>query len=176
MLNFTGCTFYLLAKLIKHIKNSKHNFFNFLDNVLCKFFFTTACSVSTGYWLLTLGGPDVMPLSRSIMGTLFNIYVHGLIGVIMFIEVLIHKRDHHEHLYYKHLALVIGLGVVYFTTISLFAEFADVAIYPFLKLRMSIRIGVFIVLTILTFNSYQLYHFIVKNRFGNKDVDLYRLI
>ena len=168
MLNFAGCTFYLLAKFVKHAKNSDHSFFVYLDNVLCKFFFTTACSVCFGYWLLTLGGPDIMKMSSSLKGTVINIYVHGLIGVIMLFEVLFYKREHQDHLYYKHLILILILGIIYFTTITLFAEFADIAVYPFLAMDMSVRIGVFIVLTLLSFNSYQLYHFILKHRFGEK--------
>jgi hypothetical protein len=169
-LNFMGCTFYLLAKLIQQIKRSEHSFFEFLDNILCKFLFTSACSVCSGYWLLCLGGPNVMVMSHTAISWITNIYVHGLIGVIMFIEVLAYKREHHEHLYYNHLIISLGFGIVYFTIIALFSEFAHVSVYGFLKLDISIQIGVFIVLTLISFNCYQLYHFILKKRFPRRDV------
>jgi hypothetical protein len=165
MINFASCTLYLIAKLIKHAKKSEHGFFTFLDNVLFKFCFTTAGSVCFGYWLLSLGGPSVMPIASSWKGMTINIYVHGVIGLIMLFELLCFRREHQDQYYYRDLVVVIVFGIMYFTTISLFAEFADIAVYPFLKLEMSIRFGVFIVLSILSFNSYQLYHFILKRRF-----------
>jgi hypothetical protein len=169
MINFACCTFYFIAKLIKNIKSSENNFFNYLENILCKFFFTTAMSVCTGYWLLSLAGTGFMPMSRTWSGFITNVYVHGIIGIMMLLEVFFHKREHHEHLYYRHLAVILALGTIYFTIINLFAELVDITVYPFLKLDVKIRVGVFLVLTMLSFNSYQLYHFILKKRFREQN-------
>lgn len=113
-------------------------------------------------WLLaSLGGPEVMPMSKSFYGYIINIYIHGLITLCMIIEVLIHKREHLEQHFYQNLVILMVFSTIYYITITLFAEFADIANISFFNTEYIDKNRYF-----YRFNSYQLYHYIFQKRWS----------
>lgn len=174
ILSFTFSIFYLLIMLIYEIRLhlNKHDpdkyksvadckFYNLVRDRIFKFVFMMNLTVCTGYWSLLLGGDSVMSFNFHIF---LNVYLHFIIGVQIVLELLLTERRFKKDLFiYDYV-----IGLLIFTFYSFFliyiAKIHEMFIYPFLRLEVSQIIGVNLILILISFNVYQLSHFIVEKK------------
>lgn len=164
ILSFTCSTVYLIMKQIQLVKNIS---IHILEHRLFKFFYTMSMTVCFGFWLLTLGGEQIMPvtLNNSTKMLFINIYVHGFIGLFMFIDLIIYERKLNEDHYYVDLMILLVISIGYSALITMLTYNHDIIIYPFIKnVSLSASIGIFSVITLIMFNAYQSYHYILRRK------------
>lgn len=171
ILSFTCSTIYLILKQVQIIKLTTYEF---IENRLFKCLYSLSMMVCFGFWFLTLGGDSIMPYeSRDDATFLYvNIYLHGIIGLFMFIDLIIHERKVHEGHYYVDLIILIIITGCYSVFITMLSYNHDITVYPFIKnVELKTTIGLFSVVALILFNAYQSYYFIVRRKvnYSKKD-------
>lgn len=173
-LNFIFCVSYLFIIWIYELKFfinrkdeaktsaiKKTQLYNFIRNRVFKFAFTTCMTVCMGYWILALGGEKVMTFNFNIY---LNVYVHFIIGVQIFLEHLLTERKMISHVYSQDLIVYLIINVLYSIILTSIAKKLNVVVYAFLLLDVNQIIAVFLVLLLISFNNYQLFHFIIRKK------------
>jgi hypothetical protein len=177
ILNFTISTFYLTNRFIYEIlafinrKNNiklekiKNNFlFNFINNKLSKFSFTLCITVCKVFWLLILGGENLMIFpTNNLFYSFTGIYLHFCIGIFVLIDMFIINIDPKKEEFNKDLIIYSLILTIYSIILVSFAKnFDSCLIYPFLSLDYYKIIAINIVIFLNLKNSYEIYYFIFK--------------
>jgi hypothetical protein len=180
MLSFTLSISYLLIVLIfevrlhyhrndslKQVQIHQSKFFKFLKERIFKLVFQTSLTVCTGYWILCMGGENVMTLGSPMV---LNLYVHFFIGLQLIVDLLWTQRDYLPEVYvFDFILSMIGI-TIYHILLVFVAKTYDLYIYPFLKLEIVQIIAIHLLLCLISFNIYQLFHYVVeKNHKKNLD-------
>ncbi len=129
-----------------------------------KYVFSVSLTVCIGYWGLCLGGKLIMSVDINIF---LNLYVHLLIGVQMIFELLFTERKYLPNLFLYDYLINFIIITIYSFLLLYIAKTYELYIYPFLKLDVNQIIGIYIVLFLISFNSYQLYHLILEKKENN---------
>jgi hypothetical protein len=146
---------------LKQEQIHQSRFFKFLKERIFKLVFQTSLTVCTGYWILCMGGENVMMLGSPII---MNLYVHLFIGLQVLVDLLWTHRDHLPEVYVFDFVLsMIGI-TIYHILLVYVAKTNDLYIYPFLKLEIVQILAIHILLCLISFNVYQFFHYIVEKR------------
>jgi len=188
LLNFTLVTIYLTLKFFVELGKYKNKgnenlledqknsfFFKLVNNKLSKFSFTSCISVCLCYWLLCLGGEDIMNLPiRSITQTLMGIYLHFVVGIFILLDNLYSDIDFKEDKFLRDISIFLIFSIIYgIILISLSKTNERYKIYPFLSMDLNLILLLNIVLIFIYFNSYQIFYFIHKKKNDNKLAKFY---
>jgi hypothetical protein len=183
IISYTSATFYLFTiwifelrlflnrnnlEKLKGIKESRC--YIHLRERMFKFVFTASATVCTSYWVLVLGGESVMIAETRFPNILMNIHVHLLIGIQVVLELILNERKHFPDLFLVEYIILISGVIVYSSFITFVSKYFELAIYPFLTLPIPQVIAINIFLCIVSFNVYQLYHYILHKKNGQQSV------
>jgi hypothetical protein len=146
---------------IKHQMIKECKFYNTMRERVFKYAFLINLTVCIGYWGLCLGGENIM---KTNINTFVNIYVHGLIGVQMLIELLMTDRKHLPHLFLKDYFISATIIAVYSVLLVAVAKTYDIYIYPFLRLEVTQITAINLVLFLISFNVYQFFHYVLEKK------------
>jgi hypothetical protein len=189
IINFVICTFYFCNRFIyeyliysftnknqeiqlEKIKNNK--FFYFNNNILSKFSFSLCITVCQIYWLLLLGGKNLMLFPTNNFFIIFlGVYLHLIIGFSMvtdmyLLDIILYKEKYNRDFY---ILCIFQISYsIFLTTLAKINE--KFAIYPFLKLDYLQLIAIYIIVLFSLRNSYDLYHYCHKrNKPKNKNIN-----
>lgn len=176
-INFTASSFYLLAMFIYELRiylaraSSKKkqtiqhdHVYLFIRDRLFKLVFTLNLTVCIGYWALLLGGQHIMPFSWDVMTMVRSIWVHLLIGIMIVVELLYTDRTHYEEHFIKDYIICTVFMFTYCFVLTIVTRLTEIKVYPFLNLELTNVIGIYLVLFMISFNVYQLFHYIMSRR------------
>jgi len=161
---------------ISEIRNS--GFYKFITNKMSKFSFTLCIGVCICYWLLCLGGEALMTFpTDSIFLAFLGLYLHLIIGIIIFLEILNSDIDFTEDKFLRDFLIFMAIDLIYGSVLVVLAKtYERCKIYPFLSLDLNTIVLVNIVLLVIFFNVYQMFYFIHKHKDNNKLTKFYGTI
>jgi hypothetical protein len=157
--NFIANTFYFLVMAIYELlmlNNSvnahSHKFYKFMRNRFFKFVFILSCSVCSLYWLLYLGGEELMRQEYELLGYLLTIYLHFIVGVYAVLELHFTKRKYNpEHFIYD-LMIVAAYNIMYQIIIVLLAKTTDIVLYDYLVQPIRMILFIAVITMLIVFN------------------------
>lgn len=187
ILNYTICTIYFCGRFIyelliylnrndelKSEKIKKNSFFIFINNFYSKFSFSLCITVCQVYWLLFMGGENLMTFPADNFFIIFlGVYLHLLIGVAMYIDMHLLEISFNKQNYNRDFLILCLMQIFYSVLLTILAKLNDdCVIYPFLKLDYTQLLAIYIMIIFALRNSYQLYHHCHKrNKPKNKKVN-----
>lgn len=126
------------------------------------FVFVLSFTATIGYWGLLLGGSTLMYFTATPGGLFFSIYAHGITAVYATVDLIYNHRRYLEESWRKNVLILLAINVTYGVVLTFIAKKFEVYIYPFLKLEHSAIFGIYLIMIMVTFNMYQIYHFYMR--------------
>jgi len=122
------------------------------------------------FWGLVLLGDNFMTWPHSILSKLITIYVHGIICMLMLLEVFITPHKYNESHKTRDLVIIVVCLVSYILIQIVATEVVKYIIYPYLKWISGMQLTVMnLLITWLTLNLYQFYIYLLKYKNQNQN-------
>lgn len=136
---------------------------SFMRDFYSKYSYSLSYTVTFLFWLLVILGEQFIKWDSSPIKVFFQIYLHGVVSLILIFEIIQSDRSKKTEWSYKDILILSIIVIVYSITILLGKYYDHFIPYQFMKYA-SLRqlITPLILIEVFSFNSYQLHLFFLK--------------